>query len=98
MNNLFLHDYDNVSSIVTSLKITRDNYIYKKEEMKRLVNNISTSTAWIDAELKTAFIKCCEQYLTLYDRISTNMTGYIDCLEKKSEAAYQLETAYSKRG
>lgn len=98
MTDLYLHDYDNVSTIVGSLKSTKETYEEKKQEIKKLVNDITISPAWVDAELKTAFVNCCEQYLTLYDRITTNMTGYIDYLEKKSEAAYELEAAYSKRG
>ena len=97
MVDRYMHDYDNVSSIVNSLKKTAASYEAKITEFKTLISNISSSSAWIDAELKTAFVDCCNNYMTLYDRICSNMNSYITYLEKKSEAALELETAYSRR-
>lgn len=97
MVDRYMHDYDNVSSIVNSLKKTSASYEAKITEFKTLISNISSSSAWIDAELKTAFVDCCNNYMTLYDRICRNMNSYINYLEKKSEAALELETAYSRR-
>ena len=59
MTDLYLHDYDNVSTIVGSLKSTKETYEEKKQEIKKLVNDITISPAWVDAELKTAFVNCC---------------------------------------
>lgn len=97
MVDRYMHDYDNVASIIYSLKNTKSSYESKISEFKTLISNISSSNAWIDAELKTAFIDCCNNYMKLYDRIAQTMDGYIDYLEKKSEAALQFETAYSRR-
>ena len=96
MVDRYMHDYDNVSSIVNSLKKTSASYEAKITEFKTLISNISSSSAWIDAELKTSFIDCCNNYMSLYDRVSQTMTGYISYLEKKSEAALEFETAYSR--
>ena len=85
MVDRYMHDYDNVALIVNSLKKTQSSYEDKINEFKTLISNISSSNAWIDAELKTAFIDCCNNYMSLYDRVSQTMTGYISYLEKKSE-------------
>lgn len=97
MVDRYMHDYDNVSLIINSLKKTQSSYEDKISEFKTLISNISSSNAWIDAELKTAFIDCCNNYMSLYDRVSQTMNGYISYLEKKSEAALEFETAYSRR-
>ena len=96
MVNQYMHDYDNVESIIISLKNTKKNYEDKITEIKTLVTNINASTSWVDQTIKTAFINCCNQYLTLYTRILSGMDAYIDCLEKKSKAALEFETAYTR--
>ena len=88
MVDRYMHDYDNVSLIINSLKKTQSSYEDKINEFKTLISNISSSNAWID---------CCNNYMSLYDRVSQTMTGYISYLEKKSEAALEFETAYSRR-
>lgn len=96
MSNKFLHDYDNVASVITSLKSKKKDYEDKIIEIKNLVNNIEGSNAWIDQTLKTAFMNCCNQYLTLYNKVLSGLTSYIDCLEKKSELFLDLETTYAR--
>ena len=96
MTNKFLHDYDNIESIVTSLKAKKQDYEDKVAEIRTLVGNIEGSSAWIDQELKTSFINCCNQYVTLYTRVLSGLTAYIDCLEKKSKAFLDLETTYAR--
>ena len=96
MSNKFLHDYDNVASVITSLKSKKKDYEDKIIEIKNLVNNIEGSNAWIDQTLKTAFINSCNQYLTLYNKVLSGLTSYIDCLEKKSELFLDLETTYAR--
>lgn len=96
MVNKFLHDYDNIANVITSLKSKKQDYEDKVEEIKTLINNIEGSSAWIDQTLKTSFINCCNQYLTLYSRVLSGLTSYIDCLEKKSELFLDLETTYAR--
>lgn len=96
MVNQYMHDYDNVESIITSLKLTKKNYEDKITEIKTLITNINASQAWIDQAIKTSFINCCNQYMTLYTKVLSGMDAYINCLEKKSKAALELETAYTR--
>lgn len=96
MVNQYMHDYDNVENIITSLKNIRKNYEDKIIEINKLITNINASPSWVDQTLKTSFINCCNQYMTLYTRVLSGMDAYIDCLEKKSKAALELETAYTR--
>jgi hypothetical protein len=96
MVNKFLHDYDNVDSVIISLKAKKQDYEDKVAEIKTLITNIEGSSAWIDQTLKTSFINCCHQYLTLYDRVLSGLTSYIDRLEKKSKLFLELETTYAR--
>jgi hypothetical protein len=96
MVNKFLHDYDNVASVVTSLKSKKSDYEVKVEEIKTLIGSIEGSSAWIDQALKTSFINCCNQYLALYVKVLSGLTAYIDYLEKKSELFLDIETTYAR--
>lgn len=96
MVNKFLHDYDNIANVITSLKSKKSDYEDKIAEIKTLITNIEGSSAWIDQTLKTSFINCCNQYLTLYTRVLSGLTSYIDCLEKKSALFLDLETTYAR--
>lgn len=93
----YMHDFDNVESIITSLNTSKQNYEDKIMEIKTLINNIETSNLWVDPGIKASFINCCNQYLNLYNKVLSGMTGYIDYLDKKSKAALELETAYTRR-
>lgn len=96
MVNQYMHDYDNVENIITSLKNTKKNYEDKITEIRTLVSSIASSSSWIDGSIKTSFINCCNQYINIYTKILSGMAGYIDYLEKKSKAALELETAYTR--
>ena len=45
MINQYMHDYDNVESIITSLKNIKKNYEDKISEIKTLITNKKVSTA-----------------------------------------------------
>lgn len=96
MVNQYMHDYNNVETIITSLKNIKKNYEDKIDEIKKLVIDIEGSSSWVDQTIKTSFINCCNQYVTLYGRVISGMDVYITYLEKKSKAALELETAYSR--
>ena len=96
MVNQYMHDYNNVETIITSLKNIKKNYEDKIAEIIKLVIDIESSSSWVDQAIKTSFINCCNQYVTLYERVISGMDVYITYLEKKSKAALELETAYSR--
>ena len=96
MVNQYMHDYNNAETIITSLKNIKKNYEDKIAEIKKLVIDIESSSSWVDQAIKTSFINCCNQYVTLYERVISGMDVYITYLEKKSKAALELETAYSR--
>lgn len=96
MVNQYMHDYDNVENIITSLKNTKKDYEDKITEIRTLISNIASSSSWIDESIKSSFVNCCNQYITIYTKVLSGMTGYIDYLEKKSKAALELETAYTR--
>ena len=56
MVNQYMHDYNNVETIITSLRNIKKNYEDKIDEIKKLVIDIEGSSSWVDQTIKTSFI------------------------------------------
>ena len=86
-------DITNIVGCCTGIKLNIRERIDKKTDIKMLLKN---TKCFMKYHFKTSFINCCNQYVTLYGRVISGMDVYITYLEKKSKAALELETAYSR--
>ena len=98
MSDAYKHDVAQVSTLVKNLRSTRDKYNDKIETLKALVDEINTSTSWIDITIKDEFINTCNSYLTLYKEHSEKMGLYEDYLAFKSGEMSDIEDKHTLEG
>ncbi len=96
MSDAYYHDADGIATIVNTLKSDIENYKDKIVEISKLINEINSSSAWKDTQVKTSFINTCQSYMTIYKELSTSMENYVNGLSNKSEGFASIESAFSR--
>ena len=91
----YLYDGDAISSTVSSLRNDISTYRSNVASLKQLVNNIESSDAWVDKNVKSSFISTANSYIKQYDEVIKWMESLVGYLSAKEKAASSLEAAYS---
>lgn len=96
MGDSYKHEPDGVAATISGLKDIIDEYRNKIHELATLVNEIGSSSAWRDMQIKPAFINSANSYLECYKSVCASMEAYVNYLTNKSESASALEDAFSR--
>lgn len=91
----FLHDEAGISAIITDVRNSISVYNEQITALENLINSMNASKDWIDEAVKTSFINTAQSYITSYKSFSTGLSGYINCLEKKSKNVVSHESNFS---
>ena len=98
MADAFKHDVEGISKLLDELKKIRENYNSKVDLLKALIDEISTSNAWIDINVKQEFINTINSYLELYKKDSSKMEVYEKYLAFKSGKMSDVEYKHTLEG
>lgn len=96
MASSFLHDESGVSSTISSLQTSLDSYNNNISTLESYVAEMSASSSWQDEVVKSSFIAAAQGYITAYKTFASCISGYIDCLSKKSKNISENESNFSK--
>ena len=96
MNDRYKHDPVGVDNTLATLKRIRGEYEEKIKELENLALEISSSTSWKDALVKTEFMNTYNSYLKIYKNICGKLEVHEKYLDKKSKLARQIERNYSR--
>ena len=97
MVDMYKHDAEGVSNVVSSLHTLISDYKDRILELMKLVENINGSSSWVDQDVKSSFVNTCNSYINLYKDLVRSMENYVNYLIRKSESASAIERAYSRR-
>ncbi len=96
MGDSYKHEPDGVATTISGLKDIISEYSNKIHELTVLVNEIGSSSAWRDMQVKPAFISTANSYIETYKSVCASMEAYVNYLTNKSESASALEDAFSR--
>jgi len=96
MADSYKHDSGGVTSVISSLNSSIESYRTEIENLTTLVQEISTSSAWKDADIKTSFIATCNSYISVFSGLLNAMESYTKYLSAKSAHADSIEAAFSR--
>lgn len=96
MVDAYKHDHEGVCTVVTSLKELNSKYNDKITELNNLVSTISSSSQWIDMDVKTSFVDTCNAYVKIYNELKQAVDIYTKYLEEKSTAGNEMEQTYAR--
>lgn len=89
---------DSIYSIANSLSVSIGEYKKNISSLISLVNEINSSSAWKDVQVKTSFIATCNSYISKYKELSIQMEKYRNYLTSKTDSSLELEQAFTKGG
>ena len=98
MADAYKHDVEQVVKLLEQLKTISESYNAKIDMLKSLVNEINSSTAWIDITVKQEFINTCNSYNTLFTEHSNKMELYEQYLAFKSGEMNDMEESHTMKG
>ena len=96
MNDKYKHIPSNVTTLIGNLKLYIKEYNEKITTLTNKITEIETSTAWIDADVKTAFISTCRSYINIYRKIEDTLKKYVSYLEQKTNDGSSLENTFTR--
>lgn len=96
MKERYKHDPVGVDNTLATLKRIRGEYEEKIRELENLALEISSSSSWKDALVKTEFMNSYNAYIKIYKNICGKMDVHEKYLAKKSKLARQIERNYSR--
>ena len=91
----YLYDGDAISATVSSLRNDISTYRSNIALLKQLVNNIESSDAWVDKNVKSSFVSTANSYIRQYDEVIKWMESLVGYLSAKEKSVSSLEAAYS---
>ena len=92
----YKHMPSNVATTIGNLKVYLKEYNEKITTLNNKITEIETSTEWIDADVKTAFINTCRSYIWIYRKIEDILKKYISYLEQKTRDGLSLENTFTR--
>lgn len=95
MADNYLHDESGVDYFLGEVKNHLDDYNEHICALETLLNTISSSSAWQDESVKTAFINTVTSFVRGYKVFSSGIDGYIECLRLKSTNLSEHESNFS---
>lgn len=98
MADAYKLDKEQVSNLLNQLKSIRENYNLKVADLKKLTAEISSSSEWIDINVKQEFINTCNSYNTLYKEHSDKMELYEKYLAFKTGEMNDMEEKHTLEG
>lgn len=96
MEDKFLFDSDGVSSTIDNLKNILDEYSGEVSKLEELINNIESSSDWVDTQVKNSYINSCRSYIDSFRKYISGLQAYIAVLTKKSANIDEFEETFSK--
>lgn len=96
MVDKYKHIPADITTIVGLLRTKINNYNGKITELTTAINEINSSSAWIDTDVKSAFIQTCNSYITLFNQIKSALDAYVNYLEGKSSDGENMENSFAK--
>lgn len=95
-NDGYYIDADSALNTAHKMKGLIDDYNQKIHEIETLIKEIATSSAWQDAEIKTAFINTVNSYHQTFKDTAENMARlYNNYLNNKLNSELKHESDYS---
>ena len=96
MNDNYKHIPPNVVTTIGNLKMYIKEYSDKITTLINKVTEIETSTAWIEIDVKTAFINTCRSYINIYLKVQDTLKKYVSYLEQKTNDGASLENTFTR--
>lgn len=96
MIDKYKHIPADITTIVGTLRTHINSYNGKITELTTAINEINSSSAWIDADVKSAFIQTSNSYITLFNQIKSALETYVNYLEGKSSDGENMENSFAK--
>lgn len=96
MNDTYKHDPEVIAATVKLLDGNIESYKNEISRLKSLIDEIESSSEWIDVKVKSSFIETSRSYLTTYDKLINSMEAFRNYLLNKSNSANSLEAAFSR--
>lgn len=88
-------DTDVQSAIEKELRNLISNYDSKIIELKREHNDISSSNAWIDTNIKSTFLSTLDNYILSFENLRDEMEKQVDNLSEHTNNIDNIEARYS---
>lgn len=96
MSDNFKFNQEGIMSVHSNMVTKTDSFKDSIDKLKSLVDEISSSSSWKDAAVKTSFINSINSYITYFNSSYESLVNYADYLNKKATATGEFEENYSK--
>ena len=93
--DLLTADTNTQSSIKEQLNTLIDNYDSKVEAMRNLYKDISSSSSWKDTSIKDTFLNKLDNYIRLFESLSTTMSNQVNKLSISTSEVDTIESIFS---
>jgi uncharacterized protein YukE len=95
MASEFLHDEATISDIISNITTAKGEYEQNVADLKKLVDEISVSSDWIDESVKGAFELTAKSYVSAYSTFVSAIDTYVKSLQTKSDNIVENEEKFS---
>ena len=95
-NEKYKVNSDNLNTLSTELLTIISDYRDQVLSLQSLANDIDSSNAWIDKDLKPPFVKNLNSYVGLYKKIYAGLKVYRRYVIRKGRHADEIENIFSK--
>lgn len=94
-NDNFLHDESGLSSLISDVNDEISAYIESVDALEGFINDMESSSSWIDDDVKTNYIAAVRSFISFYRDYSAGLEAYMQCLDKKNNNLIEHETNFS---
>lgn len=94
-NDNFLHDESGLSSLISNVNDEISAYIESVDALEGFINDMESSSSWIDDDVKTNYIAAVRSFISSYRDYSAGLEAYMQCLDKKNNNLIEHETNFS---
>lgn len=94
-NDNFLHDESGLSSLISDVNDEISAYIESVDALEGFINDMESSSSWIDDDVKTNYIAAVRYFISSYRDYSAGLEAYMQCLDKKNNNLIEHETNFS---
>ena len=96
-NDNFLHDESGLSNLIGDVNDEISAYIEGVDALEGFVNDIESSSSWLDEDVKTNYIAAVRSFISSYRDYSAGLEAYMQCLDKKNNNLIEHEKNFSQK-